>query len=348
MGDDMTSVGHFTWTDLSTYDMAAAKTAYSTLFGWRFEQDATYAFATQNGDPAAAVFPMPEFLAKINMPSFWMSYVQVDDLDKAVDIARGHPGTIIEIEPHDFDGATRIALVRDPAGAGFTLVQGSTLMAPASQSSPHQAIPGQVLRRYHHVPDITLIEGFYGALFGWSFHKIAETPWPVYDIRHPDGSLVAQAEEVPETIRGKFRYWMPCFAVPSLDGARSAVQRIGGEITRDLQDGRLMAADSQGAAFMIQAAGDPAGATAAPATDHSPRPWRAALGLLCIWLAVVMELPLFWGVLFLLWSWSALRAGRADFIDPVDRQRNPLLFWGLSATWIGLSLWMIGAALGLF
>jgi hypothetical protein len=57
---------------------------------------------------------------------------------------------------------------------------------------------------------------------------------------------------------------------------------------------------------------------------------------------------LFWGILFQLWSWSALRAGRADFIDPVDRQRNPLLFWGLSATWIGLSLWMIGAALGLF
>ncbi|MFY0310514.1 VOC family protein [Leisingera sp. D0M16] len=332
------TIGHFIWTDLSTFDMALARKTYAGLFGWSFGGDAAYDFARDGADTAAAVFPMPEFLAKINMPSFWMSYVHVEDLDARVEAARRHEGAIIEIEPQPFDEHSRIALVRDPSGAGFTLVEGSSLTPPAGP--PH---PGHVLRRYHHVPDISLIEGFYKDLFGWTFHKAAEAPWPVFDIRHPDGSLVAVAEEVPEEIRGKFRYWMPCFAVRSLAQARDELAALGGEVTVDLQDGRLMAADPQGAAFMMQALGPEEAAQAA--NGGSGLPWKAALGLICIWLAVVLDLALFWGVLFLLWSWPALRTGRADFIEPVRRSTHPLLFWGLTGTWIGLSLWVIAGAL---
>lgn len=106
------TIGHFIWTDLSTFDMALARKTYAGLFGWSFGEDAEYDFAQDNEQAVAAIFPMPEFLAKINMPSFWMSYVHVENLDAKVAAARRHEGAIIEIEPQPFDENNRIALVR--------------------------------------------------------------------------------------------------------------------------------------------------------------------------------------------------------------------------------------------
>lgn len=343
------TIGHFIWTDLSTFDMALARKTYGALFGWGFGQDPAYDFALDGGGAGgevAAVFPMPEFLAKINMPSFWMSYVHVEDLDGKVAKARRHDGVIVEIEPQDFGSDNRIALVRDPSGAGFTMVEGGGITPPGG---PLQ--PGHVLGRYHHLPDVELIRRFYEDLFDWRFEQRAETPWPRYDILHPDGSLVAVVEEVPETIRGKFRYWMPCFAVASMQDAELAVQTLGGETATDLGDGRKILTDPQGAAFMVQETAEVASSGAGPvaaAAKAGAWPWKAGLGLICIWLAVVLDLKLFWGVLFLIWSWPALKTGRVDFVEPVHRHLHPTLYWGLVATWIGLSLWVIFEALGKF
>ncbi|MDJ0826380.1 MAG: VOC family protein [Rhodobacter sp.] len=329
--------GHFIWTDLSTFDMATARADYGALFGWTFRGDEAYDFAGIGEVPSAAIFPMPAKLTEIGMPSFWMSYVQVKDLDAVVDRARSHDGAIVEIEPQAFDDDARIALVRDPSGAGFTLYEGPGIAAAAGGA-------GTVVARYHHLPDVGLIEAFYRDLFGWTFHKAHEKPWRVFDIRHPDGTLVAQAEEVPEAVRGKFRYWMPCFAVSSVASASDTLAEHGGTLASDLQDGRVVVADRQGAHFMIRAmdretAGEPSSRAAAPFA------WKALIGLVCIWLAVVLELQAFWGVLFLIWTWPAIRSGRADFIEPVTRATQPLVYWGLVLTWVVLSVWLIAAPL---
>ncbi|MGR3620747.1 VOC family protein [Pseudophaeobacter sp.] len=336
------TIGHFIWTDLSTFDTGLARKTYSALFGWEFGQDPDYDFARDPagaGGEVAAVFPMPEFLVKINMPSFWMSYVHVDDLEGRVAKARAHEGVIIEIEPQDFGAGNRIALVRDPSGAGFTLVEGDGF---APTGGPVRT--GHVLCRYHHVPDVEMIRGFYQDLFGWRIEKRSETPWPLYDILHADGSIVAEVEEVPETIRGKFRYWMPCFAVASLPDTEATLQALGGQVTTDLGEGRKILTDPQGAALMVQE--DKGVAKSGSSVEVTPLPWKAAIGLACIWLAVALDVKLFWGVLFLMWSWPALQTGRVDFVEPVHRHLHPSIYWGLVATWIGLSLWVIAEALG--
>ncbi|MEP2718319.1 VOC family protein [Pseudophaeobacter sp.] len=341
------TIGHFIWTDLSTFDMALARKTYAALFDWGFTKDSDYDFASDHageGDQVAAVFPMPSFLVKINMPSFWMSYVHVEDLDDKVAKARAHEGVIIEIEPQDFGKGNRIALVRDPSGAGLTMVEGGGITPP---SDPVQ--PGHVLQRYHHLPDIEMIRSFYQDLFGWHFEKRRETPWHCYDILHPDGSLVAKVEEVPETVRGKFRYWVPCFAVGSMPETLASLQALGGEMATDLGDGRQILMDPQGAALMVQECESLAipETPLTAQTEGRPVPWKAGLGLACIWLAVVLDAKLFWGVLFLMWSWPALRTGRVDFVEPVYRDLHPLFYWGLVGTWMGLSLWVMGEALGL-
>lgn len=338
------SIGRFVWTDLSTYDMQAARSDYAALFGWNLQGDPQYDFATRNGREVAALFPMPSRLAKIDMPSFWMSYVHVENVEETIERARTHDGVVIEVEPQPFNESGRVALVRDPSGAGFTVYEGPDI-APASQGH------GTVQRRYHHVDDVDRIRAFYADLFGWTLVKTAEQPWPAFDVRHPDGSIVARIEETPESIRGKFKYWMPCFDVGALDGFSRLVAKTGGEVLSDLPGNRKMFADRQGAHFMARAEApirQPQNeASRYPASPPRQRfAWKAVLGLACVWLAVIFDIQAFWGVLFLIWTWPALKTGRADFIDPISRVNRPIMYWAIIGTWVALSLWLIAIAIG--
>ena len=100
--------GHFAWTDLSTYDLPTARSDYAELFSWQFTGDNAYDFAFLGEAEVAAIFEMPAKLVEINMPSFWMSYVQVDDLEDVVAKARTHDNVIVEVEPEGFGNDARI------------------------------------------------------------------------------------------------------------------------------------------------------------------------------------------------------------------------------------------------
>ena len=337
------TIGHFIWTDLSSYDTSAAHADYGAFFGWTFHPDSGYSFAFQDGCEVAAVFAMPSRLADMNMPSFWMSYVHVEDIDVAVGKARRHDGAVIEVEPQAFNGESRVALVRDPSGAGFTLYEGPDT-TPAVQRS------GTVECRYHHVSDIELIREFYRDLFGWRFVSVADQPWPRYEVRHADGSLVAWVEEVAATVRGKFNYWMPCFGVDSMDEFSQLIQAHEGTRTADLPGDRAMFADRQGAHFIVRASqaaapGD-SPASPSPRLANAGLAWKALLGLICVWLAVLLDIQAFWGILFLIWTWPAIRTGRAYFIEPVNRNTQPVIYWALVGTWVVLSVWLIAASIG--
>ena len=71
----------------------------------------------------AGIFDMPAFFCKIKMPSFWMSYLSVGDIQRMVERASKIEGTVIEVGPTQFYKG-QIALLRDPAGAYFTVYGG--------------------------------------------------------------------------------------------------------------------------------------------------------------------------------------------------------------------------------
>ena len=240
--------GHFIWTDLSTYNVSRAQEDYAKLFGWSFVGSKNYRFAMLRKSPVAAVFKMPKRLARMNMPSFWMSYIKVLDLDVSVAQARRVENTIIEMEPTPFNEA-RIALVRDPSGAGFTLYEGPDI-APATNLNAS----GYPVERVLHVPNISKVEQFYNTVFGWTFHQSKDLPWPIFDIRHTDGKFVAKAEQVPKVIRGKFCYWTPSFSISSQEQFLNALTNIKGTIYANLGGRRLLVADRQQAHFIVQVA----------------------------------------------------------------------------------------------
>jgi len=279
----------FIWTDLSTFDVKSCKQFYSELFGWQFTKtkdrsmDEAYHVAYQKNTPVAAVFTMPSYLQKINMPSFWMSYMQVKDIEAIVAKARRYENVIIEVEPTAFDANSKIALIRDPSGAGFTVYQGPNL--DGRFSSGH----GRLLWNVHHVDDKNKIETFYKDVFSWTLKSLSDN---AYEVVHESGEVIAHVEELPDDLRGSKQYWMPIFAVTSLVDTKQKLADLGGAVVMDVDSTTTMCIDSQGGHFLVRQ--DDSNSQPDTETQNqtatSSFKWKAILGLVIVWLAVFLEL----------------------------------------------------------
>jgi hypothetical protein len=115
------SHGTFFWNELMTRDVEQAKRFYGDTIGWRFEpmqmpDGGTYWCAMLEGKPVAGLFPIdaPEY---DGVPEGWMSYLAVDDVDKRVAAAL-KAGAKLMKPSFDVPGVGRIAILREPGGAG--------------------------------------------------------------------------------------------------------------------------------------------------------------------------------------------------------------------------------------
>ena len=69
--------------------------------------------------------------------------------------------------------------------------------------------------------------------------------------------------------------------------------------------------------------------------------WKTIAALAIVYLAVIFGWSWVWGLLFIMWTIPALYSGQTHLVEPINRDQNPILFWLIIGTWIGLSLFMI-------
>ena len=69
--------------------------------------------------------------------------------------------------------------------------------------------------------------------------------------------------------------------------------------------------------------------------------WKTILALTMVHAAVVFGWSWVWGLLFIMWTIPALYSGQTHLVEEINRTENPLLFWLIVGTWIGLSIFMI-------
>lgn len=328
------ALGEFQWCDLSTFHPQTTKPFYSELFGWSYEgitqPDGTpYDIAATQTAAAAGIFQMPPKFVKIGMPSFWMPYIEVTDIAATVETALSMGGRV-EIGPIDWGDSGQIALIRDPLGAGFTVMQdGSPEDAAVRSDIGHP----QAFALY--VSEISAVQPFYEALFSWQFTSIPGAD--SLTISTQSGRKVAEIHELDESLRGKEQFWSITFAVRNLTRAKAFIQNNGGEILFE-DTNSILAKDPDGAAFFISEAKSGHAGTPQPRPAHK---WRTMLAIAAIYLAVIADQTWVWAVIFLLWTLPALRSGKTYFVEPLDRRENPALFWLLNGTWIGLALLLL-------
>jgi predicted enzyme related to lactoylglutathione lyase len=110
----------FVHLELNTPDLAKAKTFYSTLFGWEFQDNdmGTMIYSTFKPDegPGGGITSFPG-----GNPG-WLSYVGVKDINESTEKARSLGATIL-IGPQEIPNIGWMTVMTDPTGCTIAIFQ---------------------------------------------------------------------------------------------------------------------------------------------------------------------------------------------------------------------------------
>jgi predicted enzyme related to lactoylglutathione lyase len=117
----MAQHGHFHWNELLTRDVEGAKAFYGKLAGWQFEgmsmPDGTYWVCKAGEAPVGGIMDISGARFE-GVPVQWFAYLAVDDVDARVKQATA-AGAELMRPIFDVPGVGRIAILKDPTGAGL-------------------------------------------------------------------------------------------------------------------------------------------------------------------------------------------------------------------------------------
>ena len=216
--------GSFCWVELGSSDVGRARDFYTEFFGWSVTETPMgegppYVHYQLNGLDVAAMYQIDAALPNA-MPDTWGTYVSVDDVDAAAARAAELGGTVVA-PPFDVMTAGRMAVVRDPQGATFSLWQAAEHSGVMVKGEAGSVCWGELL-----TTDPAGAEAFYSELFGWEAltAEMSTGPYTCY-LRAgipESGMLQLRPEwgEVPP-------HWVVYFAVEDCDDAASRATSLG-------------------------------------------------------------------------------------------------------------------------
>jgi len=114
------------WSELTTKDPKAAEQFYTQMFGWTPQHHAPsavmdYTEFSVNGQPSVGMMAMPKEMPA-HVPSYWMPYFQVADLDASTAKAKSL-GASVMVGPNAIPDGARFVILQDPQKAVFALYQ---------------------------------------------------------------------------------------------------------------------------------------------------------------------------------------------------------------------------------
>src|SRR5689334_3203374 len=115
--------GRFVWHQLMTRDVPGAKKFYSKLTGWKtmpWPLDPAYTVCHADSGPVAGIMEIPADVPS-EVPSHWIQYIGTRDVDATADAAVRAGGSVMKA-PTDMAGAGRYAMLKDPQGAVFAII----------------------------------------------------------------------------------------------------------------------------------------------------------------------------------------------------------------------------------
>jgi predicted enzyme related to lactoylglutathione lyase len=110
----------FVHVELNTTDVAKAKTFYGELFSWELQDmpmpggDYTFIKVGQGTGGGMMKHPIA------GMPSAWLPYVEVDDIDGSTGKVKSLGGTVMK-DVTEVDGMGWFSIILDPTGAALGL-----------------------------------------------------------------------------------------------------------------------------------------------------------------------------------------------------------------------------------
>jgi predicted enzyme related to lactoylglutathione lyase len=246
--------GRFDWYDLMTSDVGAAKAFYSKVIGWKtskWEQQGDYEMWNVGERSIGGMMPLSDDAKKKGTPPHWLAYIETDDADATVKRAQALGGQL-HFGPEDIPTVGRFAVLADPQGAVFAVIQPLTSMSDAPQQ------PGFIGWHELNTTDYQGAWKFYSELFGWK-HTSSMDMGPEFgaywmfglDSANAMGGMSNAAKMMKQP-----PHWLYYATVEDIDATVAAIKTNGGQVLNgpmDVPGGGKIAQcmDPQGAAFAI-------------------------------------------------------------------------------------------------
>jgi predicted enzyme related to lactoylglutathione lyase len=245
--------GRFVWHDLMTTDPEESLKFYTALFGWGTREVqmgpmGKYTFFNAGGRENGGMVAMDPAQ---ELPSHWLSYLTVDDVDHLVQRA-GTLGLEVKFPPTDIPEVGRFAVVADPTGAHFAPFRGIQEAPPDPEPAPE---PGAFCWNELLTHDTTAARSFYETVCGWGTEEVDLGEMGTYTLFKREGKEVGGMMTKPAQSEGPSA-WLLYVAVQDVDATAQKIGDLGGCLfaqPSDIPDvGRFaVAADPNGAAFAI-------------------------------------------------------------------------------------------------
>ena len=248
--------GEFCWFELGTRDIGAALNFYTSLMNWGtvshdMGEMGTYYIFQLGGQDAAAGYQMfgPQFEG---VPSHWMPYVWVADVDSAAAKALELNGKIIA-SPMDVPNVGRMAFLQDPQGAPFAIFCGREHSGAARVAGK----TGSFCWTELHTTNADGAKSFYSSVLGYTFVDMPMSEGMTYTIFQVDGKNAAGMFEMKgPQFHGVPPNWLSYLSVSDCDASVARAAEMGAKVLMPPQDiprtGRFSALqDPTGAAFAV-------------------------------------------------------------------------------------------------
>lgn len=235
--------GVFSWTDVASTDIAKTKTFLTSLFGWTAED-----MPTGKSMPDYTMFKLDgHYVAggsatfAPDMPSYWTSYINVDDVDTVVSLVQEQGGKVT-VPAMDVFESGRMAVIQDPTGAHVGLWQPKNHIGAGIVNTV-----GAMCWNELYTPDLAKAKAFYYNVFHWDYDMDDISG---YATIKNNGRMNGGMMQITEEMQGMVPCWITYFTVLNLDASIARVKELGGMVhmTRDIDPGKIaMISDPAGA-----------------------------------------------------------------------------------------------------
>jgi predicted enzyme related to lactoylglutathione lyase len=249
--------GRFDWYDLMASDVAAAKSFYTKVIGWKttkWSQGGDYEMWTVGDQAIGGMMALPDEAKKAGAPQHWMAFIETDDIQATAKKAEQLGGRVRR-PPTDIPTVGKFAILTDPQGVDFAAFQPLNAMNDA----PHK--PGYFSWHELNTTDAESASRFYSELFGWKNTSSMDMGpemgkyWMFgLDAQNAMGGMsnVAKVHKVPP-------HWLYYVSVEDIDATVASIKANGGKVLNGPMevpggDKIAQAMDPQGGMFAVHMA----------------------------------------------------------------------------------------------
>jgi uncharacterized protein len=241
----------FSYADLQTTDLDAAKAFYTGLFGWDVDEQPmgegqVYAMFKKNGRTIAAASLQQPQQREAGVPPMWNAYFTVSDVDARAKEAEQAGGTI-HAQPFDVFDAGRMSVITDPTGAFLCLWEPKENIGAEVMNEPNTLTWTECVST-----DVHSSRAFFTSVFGWESDEMTTPSGGPYFVMKRNDQPVCGIMSTPAP--GMPSFFLTYFEVANCDEAVEKAEELGASIEQRTTPipgiGRFaLITDPQGAGF---------------------------------------------------------------------------------------------------